>query len=172
MNTLKCRASTKFLRVWDFSLRHFPWPFLSTQVAWIRLSIYTWDRYLYHDVYVAILYSHLFYQSFVCKFLLSKGNQRLYLDLRSKLIDFRRCQFLDLEICYVIQTGWVFFKLRWSLTITLATLVKLSGVYLMLILHLVYPKFSCFGTACTMQKIITICFDYVDQSSSEICGYF
>lgn len=82
------------------------------------------------------------------------------------------CQFLDLEIHYVIQTGWLVFKLRWSLTITLATPVRLTGVYLMLILHLVHPKCSCFGTSCTMQKIIAICLDYVDQNSCEICGYF
>lgn len=82
------------------------------------------------------------------------------------------CQFLDLEICSVIQTGWFVFKHQWSLTITLATPVRLSGVYLMLILHLVHPKCSCFGTSCTILKIIGICLDYVDQSSCEICGYF
>lgn len=34
--------------------------------------------------------------------------------------------------------------------------------------YLVHPKCLCFGTSCTMQKIITICLDYVEQSSCEM----
>lgn len=80
---MRCSANTKFLKEWDFS---FSFLSLSTRVVLIRPAVSTWNRHLYHDVYVNIIQSYFLCHQFVCKVLLYNSKQRPYLDLRSKIL--------------------------------------------------------------------------------------